>query len=95
MALRSVAWTLAVVLGLALATGVGAAEKKYGPGVSDTEITLGQTMPYTRHGDPRQTHPTNWNGDPRGNARTDHVRFAAQCPGALVPRSSTEVARPG
>jgi hypothetical protein len=27
--------------------GISAAEKKYGPGVSDTEIKLGQTVPYS------------------------------------------------
>jgi branched-chain amino acid transport system substrate-binding protein len=36
------------ILAAALATGVAAAaEKKYGPGVSDTEIKLGQTVPYS------------------------------------------------
>lgn len=28
-------------------SGVAAAEKKYGPGVTDTEIKIGQTMPYS------------------------------------------------
>src|SRR5690349_19011056 len=32
---------------LILASVVHAAEKNYGPGVSDTEIKLGQTMPYS------------------------------------------------
>ena len=36
----------AVALALALAPPA-AAQKKYGPGVTDTEITLGQTMPYS------------------------------------------------
>jgi ABC-type branched-subunit amino acid transport system substrate-binding protein len=36
-----------LLAGLALATLPAAAQKKYGPGVSDTEIKLGQTMPYS------------------------------------------------
>jgi hypothetical protein len=28
-------------------SGLALAEKKYGPGVTDTEIKLGQTMPYS------------------------------------------------
>jgi branched-chain amino acid transport system substrate-binding protein len=37
-----------IALALALATtSATAAEKKYGPGVSDTEIKIGQTMPYS------------------------------------------------
>jgi len=32
---------------LLIAGGVSAAEKNYGPGVSDTEIKLGQTVPYS------------------------------------------------
>ncbi len=41
-------WTalLALVGGLAMAS-VAAAEKQYGPGVSDTEIKIGNTMPYS------------------------------------------------
>lgn len=38
---------LSVVGSLLLTAGVTAAEKKYGPGVSDTEIKLGQTIPYS------------------------------------------------
>ena len=42
---RPVGWICAVLLaGLSTA---GAAEKKYGPGVTDTEIKLGQTVPYS------------------------------------------------
>jgi branched-chain amino acid transport system substrate-binding protein len=37
----------AIALAFTFALPVAAAEKKYGPGVSDTEITLGQTMPYS------------------------------------------------
>src|SRR5262252_8587157 len=33
--------------GLALSAGNACADKQYGPGVSDTEIKLGQTMPYS------------------------------------------------
>jgi ABC-type branched-subunit amino acid transport system substrate-binding protein len=32
---------------LSITTAAGAAEKKYGPGVTDTEIKLGQTSPYS------------------------------------------------
>jgi branched-chain amino acid transport system substrate-binding protein len=32
---------------LFLLCGTGLAEKKYGPGASDTEIKIGQTMPYS------------------------------------------------
>jgi branched-chain amino acid transport system substrate-binding protein len=45
MNLQTVALPIAMVL--ALTSGAAAAEKKYGPGVSDTEIKLGQTMPYS------------------------------------------------
>jgi ABC-type branched-subunit amino acid transport system substrate-binding protein len=38
---------LHALLVLALATGTALAAKKYGPGVTDTEIKLGQTMPYS------------------------------------------------
>jgi branched-chain amino acid transport system substrate-binding protein len=38
--------SLASLLGLMLAAG-GASAAKYGPGVTDTEIKLGQTMPYS------------------------------------------------
>ena len=39
---------LAVAGALAwLGTGVSFAEKRYGPGVTDTEIKIGQTMPYS------------------------------------------------
>jgi ABC-type branched-subunit amino acid transport system substrate-binding protein len=37
----------AIALGLSLAGGAAVAQKKYGPGVTDTEIKLGQTMPYS------------------------------------------------
>jgi branched-chain amino acid transport system substrate-binding protein len=41
-------WLGAPALALAVALALpAAAEKKYGPGVTDTEITLGQTMPYS------------------------------------------------
>ncbi len=40
---------LVVVLAVALVveSGVALAEKKYGPGVTDTEIKIGQTMTYS------------------------------------------------
>jgi branched-chain amino acid transport system substrate-binding protein len=37
----------AAAIALALAVGPAQAQKKYGPGASDTEIKLGQTMPYS------------------------------------------------
>ena len=37
----------AAILALALAAGSAQAEKKYGPGVSDTEIKIGNTNPYS------------------------------------------------
>src|SRR5260370_27817741 len=37
-----------LAIGLLLASGVvGAADKNYGPGVSDSEIKLGQSIPYS------------------------------------------------
>ena len=38
---------IAALLGASLAAGPASAEKKYGPGASDTEIKVGQTMPYS------------------------------------------------
>jgi ABC-type branched-subunit amino acid transport system substrate-binding protein len=38
---------VAVILAMVGATGAVASEKKYGPGVSDTEIVLGQSVPYS------------------------------------------------
>jgi ABC-type branched-subunit amino acid transport system substrate-binding protein len=46
MVRRTVALAAAMILGLSVAYP-DAAENKYGPGVSDTEIKLGQTMPYS------------------------------------------------
>ena len=42
-------WTMAPVLvpALMIAAAAAAAEKKYDPGVTDTEIKIGQTMPYS------------------------------------------------
>ena len=40
--------TMALAIGLMLAGGgVAAADKSYGPGVSDNEIKLGQSIPYS------------------------------------------------
>ena len=36
-----------IAVALALVAGPAVAQKKYGPGVTDTEIKLGQTMPYS------------------------------------------------
>ena len=44
--MKTHAWLIAVVAAIATSAPF-AAEKKYGPGVSDTEIKLGQTMPYS------------------------------------------------
>ena len=41
------ALTAALVLSLPAAAAAAAAEKKYSPGASDTEIKIGQTMPYS------------------------------------------------
>ena len=38
---------LAALLALGMTTGAVAAEKQYGPGVTDTEIKIGNTMPYS------------------------------------------------
>jgi branched-chain amino acid transport system substrate-binding protein len=44
---RSVQLLAAGMLYLSLAPGAEAGERKYGPGVSDTEIKIGNTMPYS------------------------------------------------
>ena len=44
--MKTLAWLIAVAATLATSAAF-AAEKKYGPGVTDTEIKLGQTMPYS------------------------------------------------
>jgi substrate-binding family protein len=36
-----------LAIALTVGTGVALAEKKYGPGATDTEIKIGQTMPYS------------------------------------------------
>ena len=41
------AWATALILAVVLATQAAADEKKYGPGVSDTEIRIGNTSPYS------------------------------------------------
>jgi branched-chain amino acid transport system substrate-binding protein len=46
--IRKFGWTTAfAVMAIATIGDVSAAEKKYGPGVTDTEIKLGQTVPYS------------------------------------------------
>ena len=37
----------AIAVALSVVSGPASAQKKYGPGVTDTEIKLGQTMPYS------------------------------------------------
>ncbi|HYM31327.1 MAG TPA: ABC transporter substrate-binding protein [Candidatus Cybelea sp.] len=44
--MRIASWTITAALCLAASTAFGA-DRKYGPGVSDTEIKIGQTMPYS------------------------------------------------
>src|SRR5712671_5615809 len=39
--------TAVVAIAFGAISDLSAAEKKYGPGVSDTEIKLGQTVPYS------------------------------------------------
>src|SRR6202790_3749872 len=46
--IRKFGWMTAVaVMAVATIGDLSAAEKKYGPGVTDTEIKLGQTVPYS------------------------------------------------
>lgn len=46
--MRSAAWKFLALLFVVLMLGADAlAQKRYGPGVSDTEIKIGQTMPYS------------------------------------------------
>ncbi len=45
--LRGRASAILVLFSLVLAAGEGAAEKRYDPGASDSEIKIGQTMPYS------------------------------------------------
>ena len=40
----------ATALSLALSVSAANAQKKYDPGASDTEIKVGQTMPFSRTG---------------------------------------------
>src|SRR5215510_8230479 len=48
MARSATGWNVAALaVGLLLAAGVAAADKNYGPGVSDSEIKLGQSIPYS------------------------------------------------
>lgn len=47
MMIRRRTLLLAGIAGLAATSSSFAAEKKYGPGVTDTEVKLGQTMPYS------------------------------------------------
>ncbi len=45
MGLRGTMFAVTVGLGMLSSAGIASADKAYGPGVSDTEIKLGQTMP--------------------------------------------------
>src|SRR5450631_1999480 len=47
MSTRQLLVSATVVAGLALGTSSALAQKKYDPGASDTEIKIGQTMPYS------------------------------------------------
>src|SRR5215469_10165457 len=39
--------SMALLIGCACATSASAMEKRYGPGVTDSEIRIGNTMPYS------------------------------------------------
>ncbi len=45
--LKSSAWMMLMLMGLAMAASPAAAQKKDAPGVTDTEIRIGQTMPFS------------------------------------------------
>src|SRR3954470_7545684 len=45
--IRKFGWIAVAAMAVATIGDVSAAEKKYGPGVTDTEIKLGQTVPYS------------------------------------------------
>jgi branched-chain amino acid transport system substrate-binding protein len=47
MKLKRLFTPAALALGVALSSGMALAAKQYGPGVTDTEIKIGQTMPYS------------------------------------------------
>ena len=48
MKLSAHCWFTATFFGIAVAASTAAgAEKKYAPGITDTEIKVGQTMPYS------------------------------------------------
>ncbi len=44
---RMLRWTAAAALAVALSVSQASAQKKYGPGVTDTEIKVGQTVPFS------------------------------------------------
>jgi hypothetical protein len=44
---KGLGFALSVAVSLGSLCGADAADKKYGPGVSDKEIKLGQTVPYS------------------------------------------------
>jgi len=46
MAFAIIRWILVLAFALMLGTKAALAEKKYDPGATDTEIKIGQTMPY-------------------------------------------------
>jgi len=45
--LASLRFLMVLLVAASLGPGVALAQKKYGPGASDTEIKIGQTMPYS------------------------------------------------
>ena len=47
MSIKRLTVSAVALLGLAVLANPAAAQKKYGPGVTDTEIKIGQTMPYS------------------------------------------------
>ena len=47
MGMRRAVYSVLVLAGMALAAAPAAAQKRYAPGITDTEIKIGQTMPYS------------------------------------------------
>ena len=55
MTMNRTSLTLLSVAGLIVAAGLALAEGQYGPGVSETEIKIGNTMPYSGPASPYGT----------------------------------------
>src|SRR5215470_12265100 len=50
MTFAIIRWVFVLAIALTVGMDVALADKKYGPGVTDTEIKIGQTMPYSGPG---------------------------------------------